>query len=178
MLCREDTPGDKRLVAYLCPATERSVSVDELRSYLQASLPSYMIPSAIVPLAEFPLMPNGKLDRAAVPLPDREAQSELSYVAPRDELEKQIAAIWQDVLQLDRVGLYDNFFDLGGNSLLVTQVVSRVRDRLGVNLSIADHFSNSRLDELATWVENARWVLDKQSGRKDARRVSRWEGTL
>src|SRR4029077_10649835 len=99
-----------------------------LRSYLQAKLPEYMVPSAFVMLERLPLTPNGKVDRRALPAPDaaRPALGE-QYVVPRTAVERQLAEIWGSVLGLDGVGLHDNFFELGGHSLLATQVVSRIR---------------------------------------------------
>lgn len=115
--------------------------VPQVRSFLREQLPEYMHPSAYVLLDELPLTPNGKLDRRALPAPDApDAAAQRSYVPPQTPLEKQLAEIWEAVLGRERIGLYDNFFDLGGHSLLTTQIVSRVRTVLGVTLSLRTFF--------------------------------------
>ena len=110
---REDTPGDKRLVAYV--VADKPPSVSEWRRFLQARLPDYMVPSAFVALAALPLTANGKVDRSALPVPAvaREAEA----VVPRTEDEQRLAEIFAQVLRLDQVGIHDNFFELGGHSL-------------------------------------------------------------
>ncbi|RKH36324.1 non-ribosomal peptide synthetase, partial [Corallococcus llansteffanensis] len=117
VLVREDVPGDKRLVAYLVLAPD-SPSVSELRRALQQQLPGYMVPAHLLPLDALPLTPNGKLDRRALPAPDARPSLDTGFVAPQSALEQQLASAWQSVLRLDKVGVHDNFFDLGGNSLL------------------------------------------------------------
>ena len=117
VLAREDQPGDKRLVAYVIPA-HAALQIAALRSELAAALPDYMVPAAFVQLAAFPLTPNGKLDRNALPAPDAAAVPARTYEAPQGEIEETLAAIWAEVLRLDRVGRQDNFFALGGHSLL------------------------------------------------------------
>ncbi|HEY9799811.1 MAG TPA: amino acid adenylation domain-containing protein, partial [Leptolyngbyaceae cyanobacterium] len=122
---REDVAGDQRLVAYLVVQVE-SLSVEDLRHFLQQKLPDYMIPSAFIPLQNFPLTANGKVDRKALPAPDKiNAEIEQFYVAPRNSLEAQMAEIWSQVLRVEKVGIHHNFFTLGGHSLLVTQLISR-----------------------------------------------------
>ena len=119
--------GDQHLVAYLVPAEEQSPTINAIRSILTEVLPNYMIPSIYVTLAAMPLLPNGKLNRRALPPPDRQRPKlESLYAAPRTPVEVELAEIWAKVLELDQVGINDNFFDLGGHSLLATQVISRV----------------------------------------------------
>jgi len=115
VLAPENVPGDKRLVAYIVPDREPAFTIDELHRFLKTKLPAYMMPSAFVLLDSLPLTPNGKVDRQALPAP-HQARSELegAFVAPRTPLELRIAEIWQDMLGADQVGVYDNFFDLGG----------------------------------------------------------------
>ena len=121
-----------------------------LRNYLRERLPEYMVPAAFVVLPELPLTPNGKLDRKALPPPDRmRASVEGVFVAPRNELERSIAAIWQEILGLDRVSVHDNFFDLGGHSLLLLRVHTKLRERLRVEHSITDLFRFSTVSALA-----------------------------
>ncbi len=131
--------GEKRLVAYVVPegrVDSRQQTVDSLRDYLRERLPDYMIPSAFVMLAELPLTPNRKIDRAALPDPEVEAEAESSYAAPRTPVETTLAEIWAQVLGVERVGINDNFFNLGGHSLLATQLVARTRQIFGSSYSL------------------------------------------
>jgi amino acid adenylation domain-containing protein len=126
VLLREDTHGDKRLVAYLIPNPGPTPTAADLRAFLLSKLPDYMVPTAFITLPSFPLTANGKIDRKALPAPDRSAQSHGSaYVAPRTPQEEQFAQIWADVLHLDRVGINDNIFELGADSLHVFQIAAR-----------------------------------------------------
>lgn len=127
VVLREDTPGDKRLVAYLTLRSAVGVSTDELRAHLNATLPQHMVPSAFVTLPSFPLTPNGKLDRRALPGPSQNPDLSHPYEAPEGELEGILANQWQELLHLERVGRNDNFFEIGGNSLLILQMVERLR---------------------------------------------------
>nr|ASV46671.1 hypothetical protein [uncultured bacterium] len=128
VLVRDDTPGGPQLVAYTVGAADMSV----LRAWLRERLPEYMVPAAFVAVDSIPLTPNGKTDRRALPAPERAGPGE-AYVAPRTAAEEQVAAIWAEVLGMERVGVYDNFFEHGGHSLRATQVVSRVRAAFGVD---------------------------------------------
>ena len=119
--------GDVRLTGYLLTDTHTPIDTNVLREALKAFLPDYMIPSAFVTLTQWPLTPTGKVDKKALPAPDMSTQAR-EYVAPRNELEQKIAAVFSDVLGVAQVGIHDNFFELGGHSLLATQVVSRLRN--------------------------------------------------
>ncbi|MFM7714863.1 MAG: AMP-binding enzyme, partial [Microcystis sp.] len=110
---REDSPGIKRLVAYIVPPKNVTPSTSELRQFLKARLPDYMIPSAFVTLDALPLTPNGKLDHRALPEPNLRGEIELNFVAPRNLEEEILAKIWSQVLRVELVGIYDNFFELG-----------------------------------------------------------------
>jgi amino acid adenylation domain-containing protein len=148
---REDRPGQKRLVAYLAtgPAPPAGFR-EELRDFLRQRLPDYMQPGTFVFLEAMPLTPNGKVDRGALPAPQGgRPDLEAEYVPPSDEIELAIAAIWQEVLGLERVGLYDNFFDLGGHSLLLIQIHDRLRERFGRSLPIVDLFKHPTVGALA-----------------------------
>ena len=154
VLAREDTPGDKRLVAYyttaVTDAPEPEVShAEQLRSHLSALLPEYMVPAAYVRLDSLPLTANGKLDRKALPAPEQDAYSTFVYEPPQGKIETLLAEIWAQVLKLDRVGRYDNFFSLGGHSLLAVRVVTRVRQALNVEIAIRDLFAYPVLTDLA-----------------------------
>jgi amino acid adenylation domain-containing protein len=153
-LVREDATGDKRLVAYFIPDETEQPTNDELRRYLREKLPEYMIPSAFVALDAFPLTNNGKIDRRALPAPDDVQQSrEHLYVAPRNHVEEALAAIIRDVLGIERVSVYDNFFEMGGHSLLATQVITRVRDTFHVDLHLKRFFEHPVIAELAAAIE-------------------------
>jgi amino acid adenylation domain-containing protein len=148
VVAREDEPGDKRLVAYLVAASQNS-SVSELRDFLRAKLPEYMIPSTFVFLDALPLTLNGKIDRKSLPVPDRNrGELKQAYVAPRGPTEEILVGIWADVLKLDQIGIHDNFFDVGGHSLLATQVISRVRQAFQMDLPLRTIFEEPTIEEL------------------------------
>ena len=153
VVAREDEPGDKRLVAYVIPEWGATPSTSELRNYLKEKLPNYMVPSAFVVLDELPLTLNGKVDRQALPNPEGvRPELEAAYVAPRNEVERNIATVWQEVLHLDVVGIHDNFFDLGGNSLLTVQVHSRLRVLFDRDLSVIELFRYPTISDLASYL--------------------------
>ncbi len=149
VIAREDRPGDKRLVGYLVPEAVAAPSVPELKSFLETRLPSYMVPSAFVTLQEFPLTPNGKIDRKSLPAPTIQRAVDDTYEAPQSELEKSLATLWQEVLQVDRVGLHDNFFDLGGHSLLLLRVHHRLGELSTQQISMVEMFQYPTVDKLA-----------------------------
>nr|MBC8803413.1 amino acid adenylation domain-containing protein [Pseudomonas congelans] len=149
---REDSPGDKRLVAYYTvQAAHTEPSIDSLRDWLQEQLPAYMIPVAYVRLEALPLTPNGKLDRKALPAPDSDALINREYEAPQGETEMQIAAIWQDLLGVERIGRHDNFFELGGHSLLAVSLIGRMRQS-GLSVDVRVLFGQPTLAALAAAV--------------------------
>ncbi|KPW56401.1 Amino acid adenylation, partial [Pseudomonas caricapapayae] len=157
VLVREHRPGDKRLVAYLTAQEGVELSAAQLREQLSQGLAEYMIPSAFVTLARFPLTPNGKLDRRALPAPEDDAYASRDYQAPAGEIEHALAEIWQALLGLERVGRHDHFFELGGHSLLAVQLVSRLRQRFEVEVALRDVFAEPTLQGLARQVANARF---------------------
>ncbi|MEJ8545836.1 amino acid adenylation domain-containing protein [Brevibacillus borstelensis] len=172
---REDEPGHKRLVAYVIPVWNEAIQVGEIRTYMQQRVPDYMIPSAFVVMQAFPLTSNEKIDRKALPAPSGDFQREKAYVAPRTELERTLAEIWQEVLQLPTVGVYDNFFELGGHSLLATQVVSRIRKKASVDVAINTMFSSPTIAALAEELG----TLTTKADRKPAiQRISRQGNTV
>ncbi len=145
-----DEEGDRRLIAYLSTRADSDLSTEELRRQLRERLPDYMVPSAFVVLDELPLTPNGKVDRAALPDPGGPSrQSAETYVAPSTPIETVLADMWAEVLDVERVGVHDNFFDLGGHSLLATQLVSRVRNTLQLELPVALLFEAPTVAQLA-----------------------------
>jgi len=137
--------------------TENEASlVIELREYVKQSLPEYMTPSAFVVMAEMPLTPNGKVDRRSLPDPEVSRSEEREgYVAPRTPVEEMLAGIFEGVLKLDRVGRYDNFFEIGGHSLLATQVISRVRNAFGVEIGVRSLFEATTVESLGRRIEEA-----------------------
>ncbi|MET7339607.1 condensation domain-containing protein, partial [Nonomuraea sp. NPDC005650] len=147
----------RRLVAYLVPANPALgiPATDDLRAYLAAGLPDYMIPSVFIELAAFPLSPNGKIDRAALPVPDG-SRPELAggYEAPVTATEQVLAGIWADLLGVDQVGVGDNFFDLGGHSLLATQAITRIRNTFGTDLALAALFDQPTVKGLAALIDS------------------------
>jgi amino acid adenylation domain-containing protein len=149
----EDHPGDKRLVAYLI-SHENTPRAAELRNFLKSKLPDYMIPSAFVSLEAFPLTPNGKIDRNALAnIPISGEENPKTYLAPRNATEEVLVKIIAEILQLDRVGVGDNFFDLGGHSLLATRVISKIRMDLKVDLPIRSLFETPTIADLARAIE-------------------------
>ncbi|WDZ63372.1 amino acid adenylation domain-containing protein [Paenibacillus polymyxa] len=160
VLVRSDADGQKALCAYYTPDTGAELAVNDLRSALAQELPGYMIPSYFVELERLPLTPNGKIDRKALPAPEGEAGSGTEYVAPRNELEMKLAAIWQEVLGLEKeIGVHDNFFDIGGHSLRATTLVSKIHKELNVDLPLRDVFRHSMIESMAAAISR----LDEQT---------------
>ncbi|HET6364287.1 MAG TPA: amino acid adenylation domain-containing protein [Nitrospirota bacterium] len=150
VMAREDVPGDKRLVAYIIPEGERTPSVSVLRQYLKEKLPEYMVPNSFVMLEKFPLTPNGKADRRALPPPEHtRPELEETYVAPRTPVEQSLAEIWTNVLGVERVGVNDNFFELGGNSLLAVKLFVRIHKWAGIDMPLATLFKSPTIRALA-----------------------------
>jgi acyl carrier protein len=144
---------DTQLLAYFVPIGGHMPTVTELRSFLQAKLPDYMVPSVFVRLRALPYTPNGKLDYSALPAPERlRPELDVAYVAPKSALEQRIVTLWQEVLGLEQVGVDDNFFDLGGDSLLLAQVQCQLQDLLQRDLSIVDLFEHPTIDALVEYV--------------------------
>lgn len=198
VLAREDVPGDKRLVAYIVPTSQESPPqeqspevqvqaeqvlqqqnslahlVPQLRSYLKARLPDYMVPSAFVVSEAFPVTPSGKVDRRALPAPERSRpELETVLVMPQSDAEQLIAKIWQSVLQLEGVGINDNFFDLGGNSLLLNQSANKLAEIFGVQLSIVELFQYPTISALAQRLSQTNRKSEVVTTHKPSSRVSR-----
>ena len=158
IIAREVASFDLRLQAYyLAPAPLAS---ETLRQHLQARLPAYMVPAAFIHLHGWPRLINGKIDRAALPDPERSGLSQASFVAPRDNIEQTLADIWQDLLKLEKIGIYDNFFELGGHSLLAAQALSRAEQALAVRIALGDAV---RDPSIATLADVVRQQLEQQS---------------
>ena len=151
---RPTPAGDTQLVGYFVPAAGSSPTVTALRRHLADRLPDYMIPAAFVPLAALPSTPNGKLDYAALPDPDDGLRPDLAtdYVAPQTELEHAITLAWQDVLGLGQVGARDNFFDLGGNSLLLAQLQGKLQVVVRKEIPMVEMFRHPTIDALVRYL--------------------------
>ncbi|HKS35991.1 MAG TPA: amino acid adenylation domain-containing protein [Verrucomicrobiae bacterium] len=150
VIVREDRPGDPRLAAYLTTFRQTSVSINELRTFLHERLPDYMLPSAFVMLDTLPLTPNGKVDRRALPAPEsRESNLKTTFVDPDAGVEQAIAAIWREVLSVAKPGANDNFFDLGGHSLHVVRIQTRLREQLGIDIPVVRLFQYPTIRSLA-----------------------------
>jgi aryl carrier-like protein len=176
VMAREDEPDNKKLVAYVVPPEERLLSLnvestlssssgisfsvlngeglssltEDLRNHLARSLPDYMVPSFFVYVNKIPLTPNGKIDRKALPAPDltlRQVADE--YVAPQSQIEQELCAIWAEVLRVEKIGIHDNFFRIGGDSIVSIQMVSKARSR-GVFISVKDIFTHPTISGLAS----------------------------
>ncbi|MBE7527124.1 MAG: amino acid adenylation domain-containing protein [Burkholderiales bacterium] len=172
VIVREDNPEDKRLVAYII-GNESAPDIEAIRTHLRTSLPDYMVPSAFVFLDHFPLTPNGKLDRKALPAPDVSEQLTYEYVAPRNPTEAILADIWAEVLGIEKVGIYDNFFELGGDSLLVMQIILRVSAQFKTKIPVRAMFKEGTVEALAKTVEAVYW-LAKQN-KEDIRNKKDYE---
>ncbi len=147
-----DGPAQKRLAAYVQVAARRlddAALKTELRAHLQARLPEYMVPAAYVALDAFPLTPNGKIDIKALPVPDRAREDDGELVPPRTELEARLAEIWSEILDVSPIGVYDNFFHLGGHSLLIARIQGRVRAVLGLEMPLRALFEQPTIAALA-----------------------------
>ncbi len=164
VLLRQDAPGDhstsvgvnKRLVAYIVAAQPPAPSTSDLRSFLQATLPDYMIPSVFVFLDSLPITSSGKVDHQMLPEPDQSGPDlEGNFITARNPVEEVLATIWANILGIGRVGIYDNFFDLGGHSLLATQVISRIRKVFGVEIPLRSLFESPSVAALAARIDEA-----------------------
>jgi amino acid adenylation domain-containing protein len=153
ILAREDVPGDKRLVAYYVGA--ENLNAEALRSYLSEHLPAYMVPAAFVRMDAFPLDPNAKLDRKALPAPGGNAYASRAYEAPRGKFETALARIWAELLNAERIGRQDSFFELGGHSLLTVKVTTRLRAEFGIDVPLSAIFARPTLAAFAEFVSEA-----------------------
>ncbi|WP_426558532.1 amino acid adenylation domain-containing protein [Dapis sp. BLCC M172] len=171
VLATEDNSGNKSLVAYLVlesetPEVSQTEEIGKLKQYLKERLPEYMIPSGFVVLPQLPLTPNGKVDRKALPIPDNISSVSTEYVAPETETQKLLAEIWQEVLGIEKVGIYDNFFDLGGHSLTAVKLVSQICRNFNISLSVKTLFLQPIIAELSniiTELLNNKSVSQQQS---------------
>ncbi|WP_079681561.1 non-ribosomal peptide synthetase [Planktothrix sp. PCC 11201] len=166
VVVREDTPGDKYLVGYVVPQRSITLSIDEIRQFLKAKLPEYMIPNAFVILEALPLNSNSKVDRRALPSPEQMRRSLAdNFVAPCTPIEEILALIWAEVLGIEQVGIHDNFFELGGDSIRGIQVIAKAR-KMGFNLSLSQLLQHQTIQELASLVSQELNPLPTQKTEK------------
>ncbi len=162
VIISEDSANSQRIVAYAVPQKEQTLTISELHSFLESKLPNYMVPAAFVILEALPLTPNGKVDRKALPLPDRvHPELEETFVAPQTTFEKQLAVIWAEVLGLENIGINDNFFGLGGDSILSLQVISKV-NQTGLHLTPKQMFQYQTIAQLATVIGTTQKIQAEQ----------------
>ena len=152
VMLREDTPGEKRIVAYVVPQPKVTVTTSTLRRFLTHKLPGYMIPSAFMILDSLPLTPNGKVDRRALKAPSNSSDSD-TFVQARNQLELQLVQLWSKVLKVDKIGVQDNFFELGGHSLLASYLITQVKQQLGKDIPLITLFQNPTIEQLATIIQ-------------------------
>jgi amino acid adenylation domain-containing protein len=172
VLVREDAPGDRRLVAYVVGDGSPAPDAAALRAHLAARLPDYMVPSAVIWLSSLPLTANGKIDREALPAPTYDVRT-AARVAPRSATEEAIAAIWEDVLKVPKVGVHDSFFDLGGHSLLLVQAHTRLRQVFDTSLTVAEMFQHPTVEALALRMRQPRAAAGQFQGVQERARRHR-----
>ena len=154
VVCREDTPGEKQLVAYVVVTPQSRLRAAAMREALQTLLPAYMIPTAFVVLDQLPLTPNGKINRRALPAPDQTHRVQAAtFTTPRTLMEELVATVWQEVLHVEKVSIHDNFFDLGGHSLLATQLIARLNQQIQIDLPLYTVFDHPILANQAHIIE-------------------------
>ena len=151
VIVKEAVNGNKQLIAYV--VSEEEIDVQKVRDYLHEKLPSYMIPNFYIPLKDMPLNSNGKVDRKALPSPENSISNKNKYIAPSTETELQLVRIWEEILDIEKIGIKDHFFELGGNSLDVIKVVSKIRKELNVELDMEVLFQFSKIDDLAFQID-------------------------
>ena len=151
-MVNEEVPGEKRLLAYIKGTADATLVVDELRTHLRRELPDYMIPNAFVVMEKWPLTPNGKVDRKALPAPDLGAYGVREYQRPQGAIEERLAALWRDLLRLERVGRHDNFFDIGGHSLLASRVIAHISHEMGVDIPLRALFNDPTIEGLGRYI--------------------------
>ncbi|PZU94482.1 MAG: non-ribosomal peptide synthetase [Pseudanabaena sp.] len=171
VIAKDDPLGNKSLLAYVVAKPETELTANRLRNFLKENLPDYMIPAAFVVMDKLPLTPNGKVDKNALPSPE-EQRSRVTddYVMPQTEVERLIASVWQEVLKLSNVGIYDNFFEIGGNSLLLVQAYSRLQNLFGSQVSMVILFRYPNIHALAEHLSQSQPIDVPEPNRADNRK--------
>ena len=171
VIVKDDPLGNKSLIAYVVAKPETELTTSRLRNFLKESLPDYMIPAAFVVMDKLPLTPNGKVDKNALPsAEDLRSQVADDYVMPQTEAERLIAIVWQEVLQLSNVGIYDNFFEIGGNSLLLVQAYSKLQNLFGSQISIVILFRYPNIHALAEHLNQSQSIEVPEPNRAENRK--------
>ena len=157
VVAREDQAGQKRLAAYAAVDLEKGVTAEALRASLRKTLPEYMVPPTFVLLEALPLTPNGKVDRKALPAPAQTvAEKPQEFIEPRTTTEREVTSAWAEVLQIKYIGMNQNFFEMGGDSLQAARVVSRVQERLNVKLALSSLFETPTIESLSGAIDSGR----------------------
>jgi acyl carrier protein len=147
---------EKSLVAYI--TAEKEVMVEEIRKELADQFPHYMVPSSFIQLEKLPLNINGKVDRKALPIPnDINALSTTAYVAPTNEIEEELVAIWEEILERKGIGIQDNFYELGGHSLKVIKVISTIQEKYAIKIPVEKMLISPTIEAIALEIENVKW---------------------
>ena len=149
VVAREDFPGDKRLVGYIVTKPGQRLSTADARAHLKLNLPDYMLPAAIMEMDALPLTASGKVDRKALPRPDFQPASSTAAIPPRDEVEARLLTIWQDILKIKKIGVTDNFFDLGGHSLMAVRLMNEITQLTGIAIPLTTLFQGATIEHLA-----------------------------
>ena len=153
----EDEPGLEKLVAYVVGQNDLKASQEELRTFLRSTLPHFMIPSVFVVLEKMPLTPNGKINRNALPHPGTTVLKKTAYTAPRDTVEKQLVEIWEEVLGVHPIGIYDNFFDIGGHSLLAVKLLLKIQNKITKEITLSNLYQALTIKKLARQIVEDTW---------------------
>jgi acyl-coenzyme A synthetase/AMP-(fatty) acid ligase/acyl carrier protein len=164
VLAKEDTRGSKRLIGYIVAKTE--FNREAITDFLKSKLPDYMVPTMWVAMESLPLTINGKIDRKALPDPEAGELSTKQYVAPRNEIEEKLVAIWQELLEIDKIGIHDDFFDLGGHSLLAIRLVSYIERNLLVSIPLNVLFQFTTISDISKYLEIQASTNDKENKTK------------
>ena len=176
VICREDDPGNQQLVAYIVSDLQQTLTVSELNHLLKEKLPDYMMPKSFVMLEALPLLPNGKINRRGLPLPDQiRPELAATYQPPQTEIEQSIASIWQEVLHIEEVGINDNFFELGGHSLLLVQVHNKLQKIFQQEFPLFEMFHYPTISYLAQYLSqqsSEQLSLAEHSHRPESRQAS------
>jgi acyl carrier protein len=177
VLAREDTPGNKQLVAYAIARASQAPDAEALQAFLGARLPDYMTPAKFVFLDAFPLTQNGKVDRKALPAPASllEAGTGGEGAAPRSEKERKLAAMWRELLEIDSLGIDQDVFDLGAHSLMVVKAVSRIRDEFRVDVQLRNLFEFATVSGQAEVIEKLAWGAQSEMAEEGERGGEREE---
>jgi aspartate racemase len=163
VVAREEGPSQKRLIGYAVPAAGSSPGVADLRKFLKKQLPDYMVPADFVLIKEFPLTPNGKLDRGALPLPQASQVSAGDFAAPTDPIESRLVSIWQELLAKKPISIHDNFFELGGHSLLAVRLMRRIEQSFKRKLPLTTLFEAPTIEQFAALLREESWSPSKSS---------------